>query len=291
MNQILLNGLVLGVYYALIALSVSVIYTPTRFFHFAHGAVFTSAAYCCLACRSALGLPFWLAALLGVAAAGLLGMGLEFGVYRQLRKSRSNALVMLLASLGLYVVLQNAISLTFGDDTKSLSGQEVAEGIQFLGGKITPIQLWILFGSAASIVLVLALFKFTGFGKTMRAVASDSNLARIQGIKVDSVILAAFALGSVLVGLAAVLHAGDVGVTPTMGLNAMIGGAVAMILGGVGNHFGAVVGGILLGFAQQLVAWEFGNQWQDTTVFLILIVFLVLRPQGLFGTVFKKAAA
>jgi len=290
-NQILLNGLILGFYYALIALSVSVIYTPTRFFHFAHGAVFTSAAYCCLACRTALGLPFWLAALFGVAAAGLLGMALEFGVYRQLRKRRSSALVMLLASLGLYVVLQNAISLMFGDDTKSLSGQEVAEGIQFLGGRITPIQFWILFGSVASIIFVLGLFKFTAFGKTMRAVANDSNLARIQGIKVDSVILAAFALGSVSVGLAAVLHARDTGMTPTMGLNAMIGGAVAMILGGVGNHFGAAVGGILLGFAQQLVAWEFGNQWQDTTVFLVLIVFLVLRPQGLFGTVFKKAAS
>jgi len=81
------------------------------------------------------------------------------------------------------------------------------------------------------------LIRFTELGEKLRAVANDSSLARIHGIKVDSVILTAFALGSVLVGLASILHARDTGMTPTMGLNAMIGGAVAMILGGVGNHF------------------------------------------------------
>lgn len=290
MNQILLNGLVSGSYFALIALSVSVIYTPTRFFHFAHGAVFTAAAYFCLTCRVSFGMPFWLAALLGVVGATLLGMALDFGVYRPLRKRQSSALVMLLASLGLYIVLQNTISLVFGDDTKSLRGPEIVEGVRFMGGKVTPIQFGIVVGSITSVIILLTLLKFTVLGKTLRAVANDPGLARICGIRVNTVILSAFAIGSALVGLASILHARDTGMTPTMGLNAMIGGAVAMILGGVGNHFGSVVGGLLLGIAQQFVTWKYGNQWQDTTIFLILIVFLMLRPQGLFGARLAKAA-
>ena len=281
----------LGSYYALISLSVSIIYTPARFFHFAHGAVFTSAAYFCLGFHALPGMPFWMAAALGVAAAGLVGMALDLIVYRRLRKRGASSLVMLMASLGLYIVLQNLISLIFGDDTKSLRSLETSEGVQLLGGKITLIQFCMFFGSVAAILFLLITIKCTTLGKEMRAVANDATLARIHGIKVDSVILTAFALGSLLVGLAAVLHAMDTGMVPTMGLGAMMGGAVAMILGGVGNHFGAVVGGALLGIAQQLVTWKFGNQWQDTTVFVVLIVLLVARPQGLFGTVLSKGKA
>ncbi len=276
--------------YALVALSFSLIYFPTRFFHFAHGAVFAWGAYLCYTCRVVLKFPLAVAIPLAVLGTAGLGLIVEGWVYRPLRRRGATGLVLLLASLGLYIVLQNVISLLFGDEVKSLRTGEVVEGLSVFGARVTPIQLWTVFAAAGSFALIWAILKFTRFGKSLRAVASDAELAAVHGVDSDRIILGAFALGSGLAGLAALLVALDVDMTPTMGLNALMMGVVAMIVGGVGSVPGTLLGGLLLGLAQHWGVWKIGSEGQDAIAFAILVLFLLLRPQGFFGRRVRKVA-
>jgi branched-chain amino acid transport system permease protein len=179
--------------------------------------------------------------------------------------------------------------LVFGDDTKILGSGIVREGVNVLGAKITTYQLIII---AVSVILIAALWwvmKKTRLGKSMRAVANDPELATVSGIDTDRVILWAFGVGSGLAAVAGLLVALDVGMTPTMGLNALMLAVVAVIIGGVGSITGMAMGAFLLAAAQQFAAWQFGSQWQDALAFAILLVFLLIRPQGFLGRKPKKA--
>ena len=125
-------------------------------------------------------------------------------------------------------------------------------------------------------------------GHGMRAVSNDVELAKISGIDSDRIILWSFILGSALAGVAGILVALDVDMTPTMGMNALMMGVVAMIIGGVGSILGVAFGAILLGLAQHLGVWKISSQWQDAIAFIILFLFLLIRPQGFMGRKVKK---
>lgn len=196
---------------------------------------------------------------------------------------------MLLVSLGLYIVLQNIISLLFGDDTKSIRTWEVREGIEIAGAYITPVQVIIIAVSIIVVILVSGYLMLAKTGKAIRAVASDSELSKLSGIKSDKIILISFAIGSALAGIAGILVALDVDMTPTMGMNMLLMGVVAMIIGGVGSIWGIVLGSLLLAAAQNLAVWYISSQWMDATAFIILLVFLLFRPQGFMGKKIKKA--
>jgi len=287
--QLLLNGLIAGSIYALIALGFGLIYSTTRFFHFAHGAVYTAGAYLAYS-GWLLGLSLYIAIPLAVIGTSILGALIEIGVYRPLRKKGASSLVLLLASLGLFIVIQNFISLTFGDDTKSIRSGAVTEGLPLFGARITPIQITIIIVTALLLAVSWAFMKRTRLGKAMRAVANDPELARVVGIETDQVILFTFVLGSSLAGIAAILISLDTDMTPLMGFHALLMGVVAVIAGGIGSIPGVALGGLLVGMAQHLGVWKIPTQWQDTIVFLILIFFLLFRPQGFLGRVVKKSS-
>ena len=272
--QLLANALLTGFALALAALAVALPYAPTRTFNFALGALFTVGAYVAWASGSMT---------VGVVAAAGLGMAMELGVYRPLRRRGSRPLVLLLASLGLYTVLQNLISLIWGDATQTLRSGPVREGLLVWGARVTPVQL----GSAAVSLLMVALVGWllgrTSFGRVYRAVASDTDLARCDGLDTERVVLVATALGSGLAGLCGVRVALDVDMTPTMGLNLLMMGVVAMIVGGSRRVGGLLAGGLLLGLAQHLGAWYVGSQWQESIAFVVLVVFLLARPGGFSG--------
>jgi branched-subunit amino acid ABC-type transport system permease component len=196
-------------------------------------------------------------------------------------------MVLLLASLGLYFLLQNTISMLFGEDTKSIRSGVVREGLPVFGARITPIQIVIIAVSILLVVLTAVWLKTTKIGKAMRAVANDSELAQVSGIDSDRVILWVFAVGSALAGVAGILVALDVDMTPTMGMNALMMGVVAMIVGGVGSIPGVA---LLLGFAQNFGVWKISSQWQDAIAFVILFVFLLVKPEGFLGRRVKKAS-
>lgn len=287
--QFILNGIISSSIVLLIAVSFALIFIVTRFFHFAHAIVFTSGAYFALLFRNYMDLPLWGAIIFTIISCSIIGCFMDLFVYRPLRKKKASSMILLLASLGIYIVLQNVISMVFGDDTKSIRFGVVKEGLNVFGARITPIQLVTIFTSIVLVVFVALFLKKTKMGKAMRAVANDPELTDFSGIDSDWIIFFTFAISSVLVGIAGTLVALDVDMTPTMGMNPLMMGVVAVIIGGVGSIPGVAMGALLLGLAQNLGAWKISSQWQDAIAFIILFVFLMFKPEGFLGKKVKKA--
>ena len=251
-EQLLVNGIIAGSIYSLVAVGFALIYQTTRFFHFAHGAVYTFGAYFAYLFYVQLGLDRLLAFPLACIATMLLGVGLEVSIYRPMRNRKATDLTLLIASLGLYIVLQNVISMIWGDDTKTMRTGEVVEGHEVLGARITDIQIAIIITSAVLITLIALMLTRTKFGKALRALANDPELARLSGINSDRYIMYAFAIGSFLAAVAAIMISFDTDMTPTMGFNALVMGVIAVIVGGIGSLPGAALGGLFIGLAQNL---------------------------------------
>ena len=289
--QLLINAIIAGSVYALVGLGFSLIFSCVRFFHFAHAIIFTLGAYLSLAfCRS-LGLPMACAVAMSVMCCILIGSGIDCILYRPLRRRGASSLILLLASLGLYVVVQNVISLIFGDDSKTIRFGLIQEGYALLGARITWIQLVTIVISATLIIALAVFLRATRIGRAIRAVASDPILADISGIDSDRVITICFVVGSVYAAIAGVLTAFDVDMSPTMGMNALMMGVVAAIIGGIGSVYGVAVGALLLGVARHLGIWHLGSQWQEAIAFIILLAFLLVWPEGVSGRKVKKATA
>jgi len=288
--QVALNALVSSSVILLVGAGFALIFTTTRFFHFAHGAIFALGAYSLFLLQVWCGQPTPIALVLAVVLAAGFGCAVELAVYRPLRTKGASPLVLLLASLGLYVVLQNALAMTFGDETKSVRSSVVTEGLDVLGGYVTPVQVATICTSAVLVAVLAVFLKCTKMGKAVRAVADDAELAKISGIASDRVILAVFAIGSALAGVAGVLVAMDVDMIPTMGMTPLMLGVVAVVIGGVDSIPGLALAAVLVGAAQQAGAWWLGSQWQDAIVFAVLLVFLLVRPRGFLGGRLRKAS-
>ncbi len=195
---------------------------------------------------------------------------------------------MLIASIGLYVVLQNCISLYFGDDTKIINTAEVTVGNQIFDAYITTIQIVTIIVATALFVGVNVFLHFTATGKSIRAVASNPELCNIYGISSNKVILISFGIGSALAAIAGILSAMDTNMTPTFGFNLLLYGVVAMIIGGVGSTRGTIAGVLLVATAQHLAAYYMDTEWMDAITYIILIFFLIWKPLGFSGKRLKK---
>lgn len=287
--QIILNVLLSFTYPLLIGFSFSIVFKTCNFLHFAHAVVFTFGAYFLFLFHKLFGFSFLIAISIAVLGSFILGCTINLIIYKPLRKKKSSSLILMLASLGIYIVLQNVISIIFGDDTKSIRTWPVVEGLEVWGARITPVQIIIIASSIVLLILTSGFLHYSKTGKAMRAVANDPELANISGIDSDKVILISFASGSALAGIAGILVSLDVDMTPTMGMNYLMMGVVAMIVGGVGSIRGIVLGSLLLALAQNLGVWYISSQWQDAIAFGILLIFLLFKPEGFFGKKLKKA--
>jgi branched-chain amino acid transport system permease protein len=289
-QQLLINGLIAGGIYALVALGFSVIYRTVKFFHFAHGVVYTAGAYLGYTLAIQLELHFFFAFLLVMLFAAVVGILIDRLVYRPLRKRNASNLILLLASFGVFVFIQNRIQLIYGAQILSLRTRPVKEGYHLFSAIITPTQIVILIVSIALMFLLWAFIKKNKLGKAMRAVSDDPVAANVVGINPEKTILISFALGSALAGAAGMLIALETNLEPTMGFAAILKGIIASIIGGVGSIPGAMFGGFFLGIAENLgIAW-ISSGWKDAIAFVILIVFLMLRPQGIIGVKSKEEA-
>jgi branched-chain amino acid transport system permease protein len=289
LSQLIVNGVIAGAIYTLFAVGFALMYQTTRFFHFAHGAVYTFGAYFAYLFSIQLGVERIIAFPLACVATMVVGVGLEVLVYKPMRRRKATDLTLLIASLGLYIVLQNIISMLWGDDTKTMRTGVVVEGHEFLGARVTDVQIVIIVTSIVSIALMAIIMTRTKFGKTLRALANDPELARLSGINSDRYIMYAFAVGSFLAAVAAIMISFDTDMTPTMGFNALVKGVIAVIIGGMGSLPGAALGGLLLGLAENLGVYWLPSKWQDTIAFVILILFLLFRPYGILGKKPQKA--
>lgn len=289
LEQLILNGIIAGSIYSLVAIGFALIYQTTRFFHFAHGAVYTFGAYFAYLFYTQLGFDRLVAFPLACICAMLIGVICEVIIYKPMRVRKATDLTLLIASLGLYIVLQNIISMLWGDDTKTMRTGEVVEGHEFLGARITDIQIAIIVTSIVLITLIALMLSKMKFGKALRALANDPELARLSGINSDRYIMYAFAIGSFLAAVAAIMISFDTDMAPTMGFNALVMGVIAVIVGGINSLPGAALGGLFIGLAQNLGVWQLPSKWQDTIAFVILILFLLFRPYGILGKKPTKA--
>ncbi len=231
----------------------------------------------------------YISIVLGLFGAAGIGWCLERWVYRPIRRTGASPLILLLASLGLYILLQNVISMVFGDDTKTLRGPEVTSGFSILGAKVTGIQLATICAAIAIYFAKKFIIDRSRVGLSLRAVADNQDLARVSGVNLNRAMGIAFSFGSFLAGVAGLLRALDIGMTPTMGLPMLLLGVVAVVLGGNGKALGVAIASLLLAFCQEVAGWRLGTRWEETAAFMVLLAFLMCRPQGIFGKPLKKS--
>lgn len=280
--QLFVNGIINGSHYALLGVGFGLIFATTRIVHFAYGPVFTFAAYIGWLVAGAAGLPVWLAFAAAIAAAVLLGFVSYFLVYRPLEMRNAPPLVPLIASLGLYIVIENMVGIFFGSGVRVV--EDLNYGIYFLGPVFfTSIHVWQV-ASLVVIGLALAAFlRLTRYGKAILAMTDDPEMARVIGIDTFRITLLVFAIGSAVSAVPAVLILMKDGASTHMGFAAVFMGFVAVIVGGVGSLKGAVAGGFLLGLVQSLGLWKIPTEWQGSIAFVVLYLMIMLRPEGLFG--------
>lgn len=281
--QLLVNGLIAGSIYALVAAGFSLIYSVNRFVHFAHGAVVTVSAYLLYTFFSLFGLNFFLACGLTIISGALLGWLMHAALYKPLRNRGGSNAVLLVASIGLMIFLENLMLLIFGADVKTVGFLKVREGLHIAGVIVTPLQLVII---GASVLLLVGLWFFlnrTKMGMVLRAVADDAELARISGIDAHHVHIWSYMVGSGLAAFAAIFVALEQNIEPIMGTMLIVKGFTGAVIGGVTSVPGAIVGSYLLGMVENFGIWWLPSGWKDAIAFTLLFLFLLIKPSGIFG--------
>jgi branched-chain amino acid transport system permease protein len=282
--QLGLNGIVTGSLYAVLAISFALIFAPTRTFHFAHGNVYVFAAYFLYQFAVVWGWPWVLAIPATLASAAVLGVLVDRVVYTPLLRSGAGVMQILLSAFGTFIVLQNVLLLVWKSDPRTIRIPDALKnGIPFGLLTVTPLDL--LTVGVAAVVLggVVWFIRGTRMGRAMRALENDPGVALMIGIPTERVRIVAFALGSALVAVAAMLTALDKGIEPTIGVNALLVAVVAMIVGGVGSYVGAALAGFSLGIIENLGIWQIPSEWRSTITFTVLAVFILFRPTGILG--------
>ena len=282
--QLTVTGLLTGVVYALLGVSWGLIYGTTRTFHFAHGLAYACAAYAAVAATQHLAGNLVVGIVAGVLGAMVVGLACELLVYAPLRRRATLQLGIFLASLGILIAGQSFLQIGFGPDAQTLKVPSL--GIQIWGPVAASRPLLLSSGIAAVLVLALALFlQRTRLGREIRATARNYDLAELVGIRSPQVYALTFAIGSAMIGPAAVLFALDNVATPQMGVSAVLYAFIAVFLGGLESLWGAVIGGIALGLIAQWSSLWLPAYWQTTAAFALFFLVLVLRPAGILGRV------
>ncbi len=279
---IIINGLVVGCIYSLIALGFSMIFKASGLTNFAHGESVTIGALLGFTVLKVTGLPFGLSLVLVFILSGLLGILIEKLAYRPIRVKNAPEINGVISSVGMILILANGAMLVWGAEPLAYPASIGGSLFQILGMTVSSYSLWILAITALLMVVLQVFLNRTMLGKSMRAVADSMLLARLTGIKVDRIISLTFGLGAAFGGVAGVLFAPiyyasfDIGV---IGLKSF----AAAILGGYGNMAGAVTGGLLLGVVEAVGSTTISSVYKDAIAYGILIMILLLKPSGLFG--------
>lgn len=277
-----LNGLQLGSIYALVALGYTMVYGIILLLNFAHGDIIMVGAFISWLVMSKLGLNPAIAVVLSIVGCMLLGVLIDKVAYAPLRDAPR--LSILITAIGVSYFLENGSQLLFGADAKVVPAYTSVSNIQVGDLTLSFSAIVTVVVTAVATVVLTFLVQKTKLGKAMRAVSEDMGAARLMGINVNTTISFTFAVGSALAGIGAVLYCmAYTQASPTMGIMLGTKAFVAAVLGGIGSIPGAVIGGLLVGFAEVFVSAIGLSVWQDAVVFLLLIVVLIVKPTGLLG--------
>lgn len=278
--QIIIYGIVLGCIISLGAIGVSLVFGILRFAHFAHGDMMTLGAYFGLVAIATLGLPVYAAFPLAMAATALVAIVLDQSIYRRLRSS--SPIIMLISTVGTALMLRSAIQICWGPDN-----QIYAAGIKmpyiFHGLRIKPDQLNIIIGTVLLVVLLHLFLHKTRMGKAMRALSDNMDLAQVTGINTERVILWTWIIAAALATAGGIFLGLDTRLNPIMGWRILLPVFAAAIVGGIGNLYGAILGGLLIGIAQELSTLVISPAYKPAVAFAIMVLMLVIRPTGILG--------
>ncbi|AEB09683.1 branched-chain amino acid ABC transporter permease [Desulfobacca acetoxidans] len=281
--QQILNGLTAGSVYALIALGYTMIYGILGLINFAQGEIYMAGAFAAVLLLSAYQVNFFVACLFGMGVAVLVGVALERFAFRPLRGA--HPLVPLISAIGASILLQSLALLLFGPEDRSFPTHFEFAALDVAGASISTLQAAIFISALFFMILLMVFVRYTRFGKAIVATALDQDTARLMGINVDRMITLTFVIGSALSGAAGIMMAIYYNATyPRMGLLPGLKAFSAAVLGGVGNIPGAIIGGLILGVAENLGAAYLSSGYKDAIAFAILIVVLLVRPRGLLGS-------
>jgi neutral amino acid transport system permease protein len=277
------NGLVSGSYFALGAVGLTLVYGTLKLVNFAHGDLLTFGAYLAFLANVTWGFPLVVAAAFAVVCAAALGVASERVLWRPMRARGAGLLQLMLMTLGLALVIRYGIQLVAGTAQRALE-VDVLASVEFLGLRIGRTELIVVLVGVAVLVTVGLMLRLTSLGRQMRALADDFSLAEVTGIDTDRVVIATWIFAAGLAGLAGVLYTAAIGtMTPNLGFFLLLSLFAAVILGGIGNAYGALAGGLLLGVVQEWSTLVIDARWKIAVGFAVLIVVLIVRPQGLFG--------
>jgi branched-chain amino acid transport system permease protein len=279
--QLLVNGIIAGGNYALAAIGYTMVYSILKFINFAHGSIAMVGAYIVFVlAMMTLHVPFVVAFFLSMIFTAVLGILIEKGAYKPLRYAPK--LAPLTTAIAVSFVLDATVMILVGTDIKTY---DVKYQVYTIGSVfITSVQIIIIVASVFFMACLYLLLSQAKLGKAIRAVADDLNLAEVAGINTDMAISAVFAIGSALAAASGALIGLDTNLQPTMGFIITVKAFAAVVLGGLGNVYGAIVGAFIIGIVENLGIWYIPPVWKDSIAYGILILVLLFRPAGIFGS-------
>jgi len=283
--QLFVNILITGSLYALLAVGLTMVYRILRFPNFAHAELITTGAYSALFFTSA-GVGFVPSMALAFLVAGLAGILMDLAVFRPLRNKGATVISMMIASIGVGFVLRHIIQEVFGATIKSYS--ITVKSYEVAGARITGIQGGIILAAVLFIILFHLLLTRTKLGKAMRATSDNPSLAMASGIPIDRVILGVWFFGGGVAGVAGVFRGADTRLIPTLGWEVLLFIFAVVLLGGIGSIYGTIIAAHAISAVENLgvvllVSLGLSTSYRAAIAFLVLILVLLFRPQGIVG--------
>lgn len=280
--QFIINGLITGILYSLLAIGFALVYNTTRIFHIAAAGIYVFAAYMFWFFVARVGLPVIPASIVAIVLTMVLSLLSELLVYRPLKNKKASLNVAMIASIGAMTVIINTIAMCFGNETKVVENT-ILQPLTIGDIIITTPQKYQALTGAAVLIIFMVVLQRTNWGLRLRALSADETLFETLGYDTKVTRLMVFLVSGAFIAIASCLTVYDVGLDPNMGMSVLISAVVAMIIGGVGKFSTCILGGLTLGVLQSLTVYQFASNWQNAVTFLVLLILLFLRPQGIAG--------
>lgn len=280
--QFIINGLITGILYSLLAIGFALVYNTTKIFHIAAAGIYVFAAYMFWLFAAKIELPIIFSSITAIILTMTLSLLSEVLVYRPLKNKKASLNVAMIASIGLMTVIINTIAMFFGNETKVVENA-ILQPFSFGDIIITTPQMYQAVIGATVLAVFLIILRWTNWGLRLQALSADEVLFETLGYNTNITRVVVFLLSGVFIAIASCLTVYDVGLDPNMGMSVLISAIVAMIIGGVGKFSTCILGGLTLGVLQSLTVYQFASNWQNAVTFLVLLILLFLRPQGIMG--------
>ncbi len=281
--QLLINGLIAGSIYALVACGFSLIYSTNKFVHLAHGAIIVASGYFLYFLFRLVGLNFWIAVIISIIFGALLGWSINKIVYDRLRTIKAGKPIFLIASVGVLILIESLILIFFGANVKTIGFIKVAKGLGFFGAVVTRLQIVTFVVAILLLIFLLIFMQKSKIGKALRAVSNSKEVVEILGVSSKKLFAISFIIGSAIAGVAGILVALEYNLQPYMGLSLIIKGFSGAVIGGITSVPGSIFGAFILGIVENFGIWYLPSGYKDAIAFTLLFIFLLFRPQGIFG--------